>query len=607
MNKTIELLKGKIFSLNDWSFLDELSGKGTSIFLNFLNDDEKLNILEKIFNSVPKPPSPDQITASDWLSKTIRPWTKGFLNAISSINKKTIKSMSFPCDVKIFVEIERIIYEENKQFLSYIKYRPGDNQVLEHYKNIIIKEGITEKDIDVLIELMIRVADKSIFDTIKLKLQGIGNYIQEQRKLTSDLVSLLTLSRKLIVTNDKDADIIFNNNSNLLFQFLRIGDKGTTDSPTRQIEQTADETKLEAEALWHILVKFPTGQESGTPLRFSQDGVNIYRNFAVGQDISTVTEFEKIILDKKMLAPILASIREKQSPAFTIFKNIINKLTSEQIYKIILPYLAANFDVWFEIFDKIKIKTIIEISTKSSPNEQQLIVNDAFKILKTDINNYKLLNRLHYLLVTLRNMKIGEESFWNLFDKYVMEISPREISIIPFNYNDDPINRGWKPKGRTQSRPTYNYRNDEYYGNIYEIKAIFENSLDYDFKPISSNCRTLEFVVTRDIISLLGIDNPKSAIYAFIKIKDNSKKEVSYVFNIQIGDNEPKKHPTAPDEWFVFITPMDQKSGWISIRINLLEQVEKILKNTDFEYVGLSCIRLRGSLGISKITLFWNF
>ncbi len=171
------------------------------------------------------------------------------------------------------------------------------------------------------------------------------------------------------------------------------------------------------------------------------------------------------------------------------------------------------------------------------------------------------------------------------------------LQEIGFNYQDSPINHGWKfTEKEPENEPIFTRTSDGHFGNALKIRTTGKYALDFGVDPAAYIGGSIEFVA-----KIQG----NSKIYAQLSVQSQDGKTNKNVWlNFQIGLDKPQPVGDGKTEWVVYLSPTPLGDGWLKFNANLIEGLDGSCGKQGWSFRKLRAIRLRGNLEFAYIKIY---
>jgi hypothetical protein len=179
------------------------------------------------------------------------------------------------------------------------------------------------------------------------------------------------------------------------------------------------------------------------------------------------------------------------------------------------------------------------------------------------------------------------------------DIKGKLVRKITFEYLPDPPTRhGWHlvVDDPSKESPKFNKVDDGFFGTVLDIEAQKSYYMDFLVRPAEAVGHLVEFIVKPEYTSRL---------YVRVKVlsKDGSNLKDVWL-KIEVGRGSPKPLGQGTREWTVFISPTLIGKGWISMCINLPEQIKETFGKDGWKFDKLMGFRVRGKISLASISVY---
>ena len=169
------------------------------------------------------------------------------------------------------------------------------------------------------------------------------------------------------------------------------------------------------------------------------------------------------------------------------------------------------------------------------------------------------------------------------------------VSRIGFDYNDNPVNHGWRVSHDAPNEPeavTFQHGKDSKFGSYLAIDASARVRLDYDLEPA---CQIA------DAFEISFRPTATSVFYARLRASGVQGAHIPCWICCKLGHSAPER--LDRNEWTVYTQPVEVHGDWVRVHYDIGDQFKKTFGLEGMTLDQLSGFRLRGSMSIASITL----
>ncbi len=167
------------------------------------------------------------------------------------------------------------------------------------------------------------------------------------------------------------------------------------------------------------------------------------------------------------------------------------------------------------------------------------------------------------------------------------------LQMIDFNYQDAPLNHGWKISETPDStQPVFKHVSDGFFGSALKIRSTARYAMDISVNATAQVGQVIEFAAKLEA---------NYAVYAKVNVQSQNGTNTNDIWlNFQVGiDGETRE--LNEQEWIVYATPNPIGENWSLFRIDLKEALALSFGKKGWRFRKLRGFRLRGNLHMAYI------